>query len=95
MEMVGLGEGGAKQIRWNPKLNKGLLGEDLGGLEVYEGSGVVGDAKKAYGAYKMAKKVGLGGGRAPSEYALFVKDFARKHPGPDLMKRAGAAWRSR
>jgi len=33
MEMVGLGEGGAKQIRWNPKLNKGLMGEDLGGLE--------------------------------------------------------------
>lgn len=35
------------------------------------------------------------GGRAPSAYAMFVKKFAKSHPGPDLMKRAGAAWRSR
>jgi hypothetical protein len=33
--------------------------------------------------------------RAPSAYALFVKEFARKSPGPDLMKRAAAAYRSR
>ena len=35
------------------------------------------------------------GGRKPSAYASFVKEFAAKHPGPDLMKRAAAAWRSR
>lgn len=61
----------------------------------YKGKGVVSNAQTAYKGYKMAKKLGLGGGRQPSEYAMFVKDFARKHPGPDLMKRAGAAWRSR
>jgi len=42
----------------------------------------------------MAVKKAVGG-RAPSEYAQFVKEFAKAHPGPDLMKRAGAAWRSR
>ena len=35
------------------------------------------------------------GGRKPSAYASFVKEYAAKHPGPDLMKRAAAAWRSR
>ena len=35
------------------------------------------------------------GGRAPSAYALFVKQFAAKHPGPDLMRRAASAWKSR
>jgi hypothetical protein len=34
------------------------------------------------------------GGRKPSAYAMFVKQFAAKHPGPNLMKRAGEAWRS-
>jgi len=35
------------------------------------------------------------GRRAPSQYAEFVREFAKKHPGPDLMRRAAAAWRSR
>jgi hypothetical protein len=35
------------------------------------------------------------GGRKPSAYAMFVKQFAAKNPGPNLMKRAGEAWRSR
>jgi hypothetical protein len=44
----------------------------------------------------MSKKGGRAvGGRKPSAYASFVKEFAAKHPGPDLMKRAAAAWRSR
>jgi hypothetical protein len=34
------------------------------------------------------------GGRKPSAYAQFVKQFAAKHPGPNLMKRAAEAWRS-
>ena len=34
------------------------------------------------------------GGRKPSAYAQFVKQYAAKHPGPDLMKRAAAAWKS-
>ena len=42
-------------------------------------------------ALGMVKKVG---GRKPSAYAMFVKQFAAKHPGPNLMKRAGEAWRS-
>lgn len=33
------------------------------------------------------------GGRKPSAYAMFVKEYAKKHPGPDLMKRAAAAYR--
>lgn len=44
------------------------------------------------------EKVGLGegkGGRKPSAYAEFVREYAKKHPGPDLMRRAAAAWRSR
>jgi hypothetical protein len=44
---------------------------------------------------KAAVKHKLGLGRAPSSYASFVKQFAQSHPGPDLMKRAAAAWRSR
>jgi len=36
----------------------------------------------------------LDGGRKPSAYAQFVKQYAAKHPGPDLMKRAAAAWKS-
>jgi hypothetical protein len=40
-------------------------------------------------------KTGKGSGRKPSAYAEFVREFARSHPGPDLMKRAGQAWRSR
>ena len=46
-------------------------------------------AKAAYGLVKAV------GGRKPSAYASFVKEFAAKHPGPDLMKRAAAAWKSR
>jgi len=97
MEMVGLGEGGAKAVRWNPKARKGLFGEDLGGLEEfeYEGKGLFKKPSKKEMALMAVKSAVGRGGRAPSEYALFVKDFARKHPGPDLMKRAGAAWRSR
>jgi hypothetical protein len=34
------------------------------------------------------------GGRKPSAYAQFVKAYAKKHPGPDLMKRAATAWKS-
>ncbi len=77
-----------------PRKIKGYM-KRVGLGEAREGKGIVSDAQTAYKGYKVAKKLGLGGGRAPSEYALFVKDFARKHPGPDLMKRAGAAWRSR
>lgn len=76
MEKVGLGAT-PKKLRWNPKKTKGVFGEDLGGLEEYEGAG------------RMV------GGRKPSAYAMFVKEFARKHPGPDLMRRAGAAWKGR
>ena len=36
----------------------------------------------------------IGRGRKPSAYAMFVKQFAAKHPGPNLMKRAGEAWRN-
>jgi hypothetical protein len=37
------------------------------------------------------------GGRKPSAYALFVKEYARKNPGlgKDLMKQAAMAWKSR
>ena len=37
---------------------------------------------------------GMGKPRKPSAYAQFVKQYAAKHPGPDLMKRAAAAWKS-
>lgn len=74
-----------KAPRFNPQSFK--FEDDL------EGQGLYSDAKDAHSAYKLAKK--FTGGRQPSQYALFVKDFAKKHPGPDLMKRAGAAWRSR
>jgi hypothetical protein len=74
-----------KAPRFNPKTFK--FEDDM------EGQGLYSDAKTVHSAYKVAKK--YSGGRAPSQYALFVKDFAKKHPGPDLMKRAGAAWRSR
>ena len=51
------------------------------------------DSAGGWGAEEqnMSKK----GGRKPSAYASFVKEYAAKHPGPDLMKRAAAAWRSR
>lgn len=32
--------------------------------------------------------------RKPTEYNLFVKQFAKDQPGPNLMKRAGLAWRA-
>ena len=37
------------------------------------------------------------GGRKPSAYALFVKEYAKKHPGlgKSLMKEAAAAWKQR
>ncbi len=34
-----------------------------------------------------------GAKKRPSAYALFVKKFAKAHPGPNLMKRAAAAWK--
>jgi hypothetical protein len=51
------------------------------------------DMPQVEGGEVIGKKL-KGKGRAPSAYAQFVKEFARKHPGPDLMKRAAAAWRS-
>lgn len=75
---------------------EGLSQEDM--ARAYygkQGKGIYSKAKNVHSAYKLGKDMGIIGGRQPSEYAMFVKDFARKHPGPDLMKRAGAAWRSR
>jgi hypothetical protein len=42
-------------------------------------------------------RVAATGGRKPSAYALFVKEYARKNPGlgKDLMKQAAMAWKSR
>lgn len=44
--------------------------------------------------YMEGGRIGMGG-RKPSAYAQFVKQFASQHPGPDLMKRAAQAWRNR
>lgn len=44
----------------------------------------------------QAKKMkGKGSGRQGGAYAQFVREFAAKHPGPDLMRRAADAWKSR
>jgi hypothetical protein len=70
-----------------------------------KGSGILEDMGRAFGVPQAAqmemKSIGpsqaLGmvkGGRKPSAYAMFVKQFAAKNPGPNLMKRAGEAWRS-
>lgn len=72
-------------------------GCDGGGM--CEGSGILEDMRgsidsKMKGLEAEARgKIGKGG-RKPSAYAQFVKQFAAKHPGPNLMKRAGEAWRS-
>jgi len=61
-----------------------------------KGSGILEDMGQAFGlpqAAQMQMK-SVKGGRKPSAYAMFVKQFAAKHPGPNLMKRAGEAWRS-
>jgi hypothetical protein len=66
---------------------------------VKTGSGFEEDMAKFFGVPQMTQ-VGYSsgtrklGGRKPSAYAMFVKQFAAKHPGPNLMKRAGEAWRS-
>lgn len=81
---------------------KGALGEEYDvdddhydRIEALRAKKVSPGGKKVKGAFGeeydgMAKPK-----RAPSAYALFVKEFARKHPGPDLMKRAAAAYKSR
>jgi hypothetical protein len=81
-----------------------MLEEDTGGAMRQSEASKAAYAKaqarrdEKYATVMRAAESPLGRGkgtRAPSQYAMFVKDFARKHPGPDLMKRAGAAWRSR
>ena len=71
---------------------QGSWGREEEDLSKVGGVGLVKKAKMAKAAYGLVKAVG---GRKPSAYASFVKEFAAKHPGPDLMKRAAAAWKSR
>jgi len=71
------------------KANKGLTKAVMNSRFLNEDLGT--DIPRKVKGYM--EKVGLGK-RAPSAYALFVKDFAKRHPGPDLMKRAGQEWRS-
>jgi hypothetical protein len=72
---------------------------------VKTGSGILEDMGRAFGlpqaaqmevrALQPSQALGMfKGGRKPSAYAMFVKEFAAKNPGPNLMKRAGEAWRS-
>jgi hypothetical protein len=52
-------------------------------------------APDSEGGWGVEENPSKKGGRKPSAYAMFVKEFAKKHPGPHLMKRAGEAWKSR
>lgn len=79
----------------------GEHGKELADLAGKFGYGVFkGDVPRKKSAAATASLIGEltkkgKGGRKPSAYAEFVREFAKKHPGPDLMRRAAAAWRSR
>jgi hypothetical protein len=66
---------------WNAKKHKGAFGEDIGGLD--------------FTPAEIQVKKRKGSGRQGGAYAQFVREFAAKHPGPDLMRRAADAWKSR
>jgi hypothetical protein len=96
-----------EQARW-VALRKQQTGR---GLRVTKSSrkGAFGEDIPVYGAEEDGRggRIGMGlfedtvakhrsgKGRQGGSYAQFVKEFAAKHPGPDLMRRAADAWKSR
>ena len=66
------------------KFVKGAFGEDLpAGFEIEPMD------------IRQKKVKGSGHRRQGGAYAQFVKEFAQRSPGPDLMRRAADAWKNR
>jgi DNA-binding transcriptional MerR regulator len=106
MGMIGLGtEQRAEGKRHSKSRVAGLAqGNERAGEGRAERAGMLNAKERAGMPVDSDARVAATGGRAqgpsgrkPSAYALFVKDYAKKHPGlgKDLMKQAAVAWKSR
>ena len=100
MGMIGLGtEQRAEGERYSKARVAGLAqGNERAGEGRAERAGMPTNERERAGMPTNANaRAAATGGRKPSAYALFVKDYAKKHPGlgKDLMKQAAVAWKSR
>lgn len=99
MGMIGLGtEQRSEGERYSKARVAGLAqGNERAGEGRGERAGMLNAKERAALPVDSDARVSATGGRKPSAYALFVKDYAKKHPGlgKDLMKQAAVAWKSR
>jgi len=99
MSKIGLGAAERAELALNPKARVAGINQrtERSGEGRAERAEQV-DAKERGEEQVSASARGVAtGGRKPSAYALFVKEYAKKNPGlgKDLMKQAAMAWKSR
>lgn len=99
MSKIGLGAAERADDQYNPKARVSALSslEERAGMGRAERAEQVRAVERGEEQVSASARVAATGGRKPSAYALFVKEYARKNPGlgKDLMKQAAMAWKSR